>query len=92
MWIERVQQASAQFENLNGRLGPCIGPQAVFAYPFSPLNSHSAKRRMERNWGSHHWNASLCAADSLMMIVSLQNSDKHNFTIDFTTGKKLRLK
>ena len=25
------------FENLNGRLGPCLRPQTVFACPFSPL-------------------------------------------------------
>ena len=39
---------------LNVRLSPCRGPQAVFACPLSSLYSHSAKRRMERNWGSHH--------------------------------------
>ena len=31
MRIERVQQASAQFDELNSRSGPCLGPQAVFA-------------------------------------------------------------
>ena len=49
----------------------CLGPQAVFACPLNPLYSHSARRRMERNWRSYHWNCSLRAADSLMMIVSL---------------------
>ena len=71
MRIERVQRASAQFENLNGRLGHCFGPQAVFACTFNPVYLHSAKQSMEMNWGSHHWNASLHATDSLMMIVSL---------------------
>ena len=52
----------------------CLGSQAVFACPLSPLCSHSARRHMERNWGSHHWNASLRAADLLMTIVSLFNS------------------
>ena len=49
----------------------CLGPKAVFACPWNLLYPHSARRRMERNWGSHQWNASLHAADSLMMIVSL---------------------
>ena len=72
MRIERVQRASAQFENLNCRLGPClVVPQAVFACLLSPLYSHSAKRCVERNWRRRHWNASLPAADSLMMIVIL---------------------
>ena len=31
----------------------------------------SVKWHMERNWRSHHWNTSLCAADMLMTIVSL---------------------
>ena len=44
-------------KNLNGCLGPCLGPQAVFAFMFSLLYLHSAKWHMERNWGSHHWNA-----------------------------------
>ena len=48
----------------------CLGPQGEFACPLNPLYSHSAKRRMERNWGSHHWNGSLHAADTLMTIVS----------------------
>ena len=43
--------------------------QAVFACPLSPLYSHSVTRRMERHWGSHHWNASLRAADSLLMMI-----------------------
>ena len=34
--------------------------------PIKPLYSHSARRRMERNWGSHHWNTSLRATDSLV--------------------------
>ena len=37
----------------------------------SPLYSHSVKRCIEWTWGSHHWNASLRAADLLMTIVSL---------------------
>ena len=45
--------------------------QSHVCLPIKPLYSHSARRRMERNWGSHHWNASLHATDSLMMIVSL---------------------
>ena len=47
----------------------CLGPQAVLACPLNPLYSHSAKQRMEMNWGNHHWNASLCATDSLMIII-----------------------
>ena len=49
MQIERVQQASVQFEHLNGRT--CLEPQAVFAYLLNPLYLLSARRRMERNWG-----------------------------------------
>ena len=30
MRIERVQRASAQFENLNGRLGPALDPTPCF--------------------------------------------------------------
>ena len=71
MRIERVQWASAQFQNLNGRLGPAFGPQAVFAYPLNLLYSHSARRHVEMNCGSHRGKASLCATDSLMTIVSL---------------------
>ena len=52
MRIEQAQQASAQFENFNCRLGPAVdGPQAVFACPLNPIDSHSAKRLMERKWG-----------------------------------------
>ena len=43
----------------------CLGPQALFTCLLNQLYSHSAKRCMERNWGSHHWNSSLCAADLL---------------------------
>ena len=39
--------------------------------PIEPLYSHSAKRRMERNWGDQHWNASLLAADLVMTSESL---------------------
>ena len=49
----------------------CLGPQAMVACLLNLLYSHSAKRHMERNCGSHHWNASLCAADSLMTTKSL---------------------
>ena len=76
MRIELVQRASAQlFENLNGRLGLTLGPQAraqaVCACSLNPLYSHSARRRMERNLGSHYCNASLRATDSLMTTVRL---------------------
>ena len=50
---------------------PWTPRHAVFACPTILLYSHSAKRCMERNWGSHHGNASLRAADSLVTIVSL---------------------
>ena len=71
--IEQVQRASTiwKFER---SLRTCLGPQAVFACPLNPLFSHSAREGMERNWGSHHWNASLCAADSLMTICKSLNS------------------
>ena len=35
---------------------------AIFAFP---------RQCMERNWGSHYWNASLCATDQLMTTTSL---------------------
>ena len=41
MRIERVQRASAQFEDLNGCLGPCLGPQAVSACLLSQLFAFS---------------------------------------------------
>ena len=41
--------------------------------PLNPLYSRSAKWHVERNWGSHHWNASLRATDSLMTIQSLKS-------------------
>ena len=133
MWIERVQRASAQFEQLNGRLGPAWTPSRVHmpVWTWAPLHktirifsklngrlanclgtyhsntahianqtfrksirihhslheiainlpgpqdtivhyatanllySHSGIGHMEGNWGSHCWNSSLCAADSL---------------------------
>ena len=55
MWIERVQWASAQFENLDGRLRPCSGPQAVFACLLNLLYLHSAKLCMERNRHGGHF-------------------------------------
>ena len=58
---EQVQQASAQFETFNGRLGP----QAMFDCPLNSLYSHSRKKK------NQDWNASLCVADSLMKSVSL---------------------
>ena len=64
-------QASARFDKFE-RVPPiCLGPQATFALPLRPLCSLSAIWRMERNWGSHHSNASLRAADALMTIASL---------------------
>ena len=45
--IERVQQASAQFEHLNGRFEPCLGPQAVFACPLSP---RSTRIQQDSSW------------------------------------------
>ena len=51
MRIEQVQWASAQIDILNSRLEPALDPQAEFACPLSPLYSHSARRRMERNGG-----------------------------------------
>ena len=65
----------------------CLGLQAVFACPFNPLYSHSAKRRVERNWGNQRWNASLCVANSLMMNVfirsCLSNPQKRKKTLPF---------
>ena len=69
--IEQVQRASAQFQNLNGRLGPAFGPQAVFASLLNSPYLHSAKRHMEMNWGSHHGKAILHVACLLMMTVCL---------------------
>ena len=67
MQIERVQRASSQFENLNGCLGPALDPKPCsFAHW-----TRSITIQQERNWGSHHWNASLRATDSLMIIISL---------------------
>ena len=41
----------------------CLGPQAVcMLCMLNQLYLHSARRRMERNWGSHHRNASFRAA------------------------------
>ena len=89
MWIEQVQRASAQFENLNGRLRSCLGPAldptpCSLARPTILLYSHSAKRRMERNWGSHHGNASLRAADSLVTIVNLSFTPTESHHYQFT--------
>ena len=49
----------------------CLGPQDVFPCPWNPLYSNSARRHMESNWRSHHGNASLRAADSLMTILDI---------------------
>ena len=54
---------SAQFEHLNGRLGPPLDPKPIFICPLNPLFSHSARWRMARIWVNHYWNASLRAAD-----------------------------
>ena len=51
--------------------GPALDSMLCSLAHWNLLYSHSVRRRMERNWGSHHWNASLCAADSLMAIVIL---------------------
>ena len=75
----RLSGSNGQARDLSiwtvGRLRPCLGPQAVYASLLSPLYSHSAKRLVERNWGNHHWNASLHAADSLITIVSLYKKE-----------------
>ena len=68
MQIDGFQWASAQFERLPRTW---IGTQAVFACPLNQLYPHSANWHVERNWGSHHWNASLRATNSLMMTVCL---------------------
>ena len=68
MWIERVQWASAQFENFNSRLRPALDPK-----PRS-LACWTCYIQQNGTWigiVSHHWNASLCAADSLMTTKSL---------------------
>ena len=66
MRIEWANRESAQIKYLSSRLRP----QAGFAYPMNPLYSHSAKWQHGKELGSHHWNPSLHAADSLT-IASL---------------------
>ena len=39
--------------------------------PVEPTLFAFNKTTHGKNWGNHHWNASLCAADLLMKIVSL---------------------
>ena len=65
----------------------CVGPKGVFACLLNPLYSHSARWHMERNWGNHHLNASLHAADSLsnddckswtLVVPATQNSSEEH--------------
>ena len=51
MQIERVHQASVQFENVNGRPNLPWTPSRA-RLPLNPLYSHSGRQSMERNWGT----------------------------------------
>ena len=62
--------SSAQFDNLNGRLRPALHRSRV-RLPVEPALFVFSKTA-HGDWGSHHWNASLCAADLLMTIVSFK--------------------
>ena len=69
MRIEQVQRASAQFENLNGRLGPAVDPN-----PFSLARwTCSISIQLNGTWkgigGVIIGKASFRAADSLILIT-----------------------
>ena len=86
MRTKRVQRASAQFDNSNGRLGP----HAMFACPLNPTLFVFCKKAQGKEL-SHHWSATLCAADLLMTIVRPccikfvfeRKSEKNQMQIEF---------
>ena len=67
MQIERVQRTSAQFED---ELSPrtSLGLHAVFACPLNRSVRIQQNGEWKGNGGSHRWNTSIRAADSLMTI------------------------
>ena len=64
----------------------CLGPQPC-SFACWIRSSFSAERRMEMNWGNHHRNASLHAADLLMRIASLLTSCE----LEIVCGQSLTL-
>ena len=69
--LSGVQWASAHFENLNGCLGPALDPKPCSLDHWTHFIHTQQNSARGKDWGNQHWNASLCAADSLMTSVSL---------------------